>query len=944
MKKARRIIAWIAGLIVVLIILLVVAVELFFPTERARQWAVEKGTEALGRDITIEGVDVSIWGGIGVVLQDVTIANPDGFDADPLLSTERLDVKLQFFPLLAGDFALDRLIIDEPLILLLKRADGSTNYTFETFEEQAPAGADKLPAEAQPAAAAISFDRLEINDGVLRYIDDSSMIRATLHRFDLNTGLSNPREGVFTSRGRLSVDSLTAMYEDDYGPFAIGLDYAAEFDMNGRTIRIDETQFRFNGLAVDVSGDASLTEPMKGHATLTSGTITVAELTQLLPPSKRELLADYNIEGTFSLNATADYDASLEVPLDYAATAEMSEVAVSSAQVPGELTLARAVLDVKPDNVRFNIQQGSFDGEPLKGHFTLVNFEQPSVDGELSGSLNLSYAEPFLPTEGRHRVSGRTTFDIKIQGPLDSLEHLNVSGDVAVRNGTYNSNLLPEPIDTLELDVYFDRSVARIRNLKASMPSGDVAFEGRITDLLPWLMADSLAAMQLAPGIDGTLKGDVDMALANPFLPEKGAPEMSGRLAVDLQLAGNINRVSSFQPRGSIVVKNGSYRDSLLAEPITSLEAALRITPDTIYISRLDVAFESSDVSLTGRMLYPFPYLLPIETNERNNARRPMVFVTASATRFNVDKLFPEAVPGAGGAEQTEVDPDSISSVMLPDIDARGSFSADTVVYMGVDFTDVSGKVTYADRTIDAYDVSGMVYSGDVNGKTTIDLSDMSRPRYVGEFDANRIEANDFMTRFTPFGGHLFGKFNFSGDYDAAGWDPDVFLQSLSVDGNAAMREGQVVTSGVVYQSINSLAQKIGEEFDKEQALRDVATKVKVEDGRVRVDDITADLGSLGMVTFSGSYGFDEAIEYSGTIRLNEETSAKLAGSSGLLKGVTELFGKGGAGGTTLELPIVIGGTLTKPTFTINYDALAEQGKENLVEDAADKLKNLFKK
>ena len=48
--------------------------------------------------------------------------------------------------------------------------------------------------------------------------------------------------------------------------------------------------------------------------------------------------------------------------------------------------------------------------------------------------------------------------------------------------------------------------------------------------------------------------------------------------------------------------------------------------------------------------------------------------------------------------------------------------------------------------------------------------------------------------------------------------------------------------------------------------------------------------------------------------------------SNALVKGVTELLGSGE--GQTVTLPITIGGTVTAPTFSIDYDALAKQAKK----------------
>ncbi|MEK7774294.1 MAG: AsmA family protein [Candidatus Zixiibacteriota bacterium] len=118
MKRIGRITLWIGGSIAGLILLAIILIKIFFPIEKAKAFAVEKGSAALGRPVMVGDVDVSIWGGIGVLLKNVAIGNPPGFGEGNLASIEQVDVKLAFWPLLTGDYRVNRLEIDRPSIAL----------------------------------------------------------------------------------------------------------------------------------------------------------------------------------------------------------------------------------------------------------------------------------------------------------------------------------------------------------------------------------------------------------------------------------------------------------------------------------------------------------------------------------------------------------------------------------------------------------------------------------------------------------------------------------------------------------------------------------------------------------------------------------------------------------------------------------------------------------
>ena len=166
----------------------------------------------------------------------------------------------------------------------------------------------------------------------------------------------------------------------------------------------------------------------------------------------------------------------------------------SSKDLPAGVKFRKATADFKTDNLRLNIEDGSFDGQPLKGHLVLDDFDDPAVNGAMSGTLDLAYLEPFLPEEKGHKITGEMGFDVKVSGRVRDPRQMEFAGSMAVGEGSYRSKLLPEPIESFSIDAYFDNTVAHVNKLSAAMPSGHVDMSGRVTNLLPYLMADSMAS------------------------------------------------------------------------------------------------------------------------------------------------------------------------------------------------------------------------------------------------------------------------------------------------------------------------------------------------------------------------------------------------------------------------------------------------------------------
>jgi hypothetical protein len=656
-------------------------------------------------------------------------------------------------------------------------------------------------------------------------------------------------------------------------------------------------------------------------------------------------MAGYTVRGDFALDVNLDYHtpaaAAYKDSLLYSGAATLSNMKMSSADIDGDLVFTRCVIAFKPDNVRAAIEDGSFGGQPLKGHVVVSNFDDPYVNGELAGSFDLAFVEPFLPPEDNHKLSGRSTFDLKFDGRIADARNINFAGNVKVQDGAYRSALTPEPISKLSLDAYIDKGLLNIRSMSGTFPSGSLTFKGRVVDIVPYMLADSAQAARMRPEVEGTLAGTASLAMANPYLPEKGSPKLAGMLDMDLKVSGRLGDMASFRPRGRLAVKDASYTDSLLPEPVTHLAAQMQLTPDTITISQLDIKFVSSDVSFKGQLVRPFPYLLPVAELDRSGLQKPFFSFELSAKRFDTDKMFPEAVPGSG-ADPTTMTMDSVSLFILPDIDGRGTLKADTVIYCAVEFTSVDGKVKIYDRKIECYDATASVYTGRAKGSTIIDLNDFENPHYSGEFEATQIEADDFVRRFSKFGGYLYGKANFTGSYDAYGWDPDAFLNSLSMNGKGEMREGKLVPSVAIHGLFSQAAQLAGETFDKEQAIKSFATNIVVQDGKVRTDKLTTSLGSIGQISVDGFYAFNGALDYSGKILFSKEKTSKLLSQNKLLGDLASGLVKNGQ----LELGWFYREQDGQTNYGLDQAAIEKAVKDaagDQIKDAAqDLLKGLF--
>ncbi|NOY88801.1 MAG: AsmA family protein, partial [FCB group bacterium] len=366
MKKIIKILSWIVGGIIVLIIIAAVALHLFFPLEKVKVMALEKGSALLGREVKISDVNISYWGGVGVKLQNVSIGNPSAITGDDFLDADNIDLKLRLFPLLTGKIKIDRLIINHPRITLIKQNNEINNYTFKRAEKETiPPMAKKVSSEAKIAFAAVTFDNLQINHAHIKYIDKSTQKRIVLKDFNLSTSLTNPDLGLYKSSGNMAVESLLTSANIPLPPLSVMMKYDAVYNLSNQSISINQATVNINNIELQFKGNLSqLTSDVKGKGNIKLEQASLTKLLALAPKKYLKKLNDIKTDGNISFNMDFDYDAAHKNPLTYFGTAMVSSLRLTYGQIPGTLRINEALLDFKNDNLRFNIRKGQFDDKP----------------------------------------------------------------------------------------------------------------------------------------------------------------------------------------------------------------------------------------------------------------------------------------------------------------------------------------------------------------------------------------------------------------------------------------------------------------------------------------------------------------------------------------------------------------------------------------------------
>ena len=155
----------IAGIVVAVVILVALALPFFINANQFRPILEERLTAALGREVKIGDLKLSLFSG-GASASDVTIADDPAFSKEPFLRTKTLAVGVELWPLIfSSQLNVTSLTIDQPEISLLQSASGAWNFS-SLGGQAAPTPAAPAPSsESTSKPTSLSVKLVKISNG-----------------------------------------------------------------------------------------------------------------------------------------------------------------------------------------------------------------------------------------------------------------------------------------------------------------------------------------------------------------------------------------------------------------------------------------------------------------------------------------------------------------------------------------------------------------------------------------------------------------------------------------------------------------------------------------------------------------------------------------------------------------------------------------------------------
>ena len=546
----------IAGVVLLLLVIIVVVALLNLNSllNRNKEVLLARAKEALGRDIAIGDIGVTLWGGIGVRVKDFSVAEDAAFAKEAFVRAEDLQANMKLLPLLRKEFEVSRVILHRPVINVIKDEKGQFNFSSLGREREKKEGEKekKEPSEKRGTRPAFLVSLINIDGGQIQYADRSNGIDFRAHQVDLKVN-------------------------------DISFDHPIDIDLSAAIFGAEKQNLKVKARVGPLGSEAELKNlPVEGDLDL--DTVPLANLEKTLPTLKQRYPQGLDLAGAVGSKSHFSGSIGKDVLPQIDGTLNLVGVSARIPQLPQPITDVNAKMNFSGKTAELPESAFRIGKSQIRLAAKVASFAPLSLTYRLSSpELNLA--------DLRAAAGERKKAEV--------IKNLASDGTVAIKNGalSYRGNLnspggtvLDGDYTDLQTSVSFVGRVATIESLRFN------AFNGSLTAKGNYDMREATPRFAATTTVKGM---DLTQILRST---SRSAHNIRGSVNMDLEITGAGKDWNTIQKalkgQGKAEVINGALLDVNLAESVlsgaTGLSSAVNFVPADVR-NKYPAIFSSKD-------------------------------------------------------------------------------------------------------------------------------------------------------------------------------------------------------------------------------------------------------------------------------------------------------------------------------------------------------------
>lgn len=496
MKKALKIIGITLG---ILIILLLAAPFLFKGSlEKILKRTIN---ENLNATVTWEGLDLSLFSSFpdaSLKITNFSVVNKIPFEGDTLASGKSLKLDMGIMQLFKSkDLKIDAVKLDNALINIKVDSLGNANYDIALKDETPAVSQDTVSGEG------FTFDlkNYEISDSRINYLDQENKTYIILTDFQ-HTGSGDLSEEVSNLNTKTNAFVSLKYDETEYlTKNRISLDAIFKLDLKNQKYTFLENEAKINDLPLTFDGFVKINEDNNEvDLTFKTPSSDFKNFLAVIPETYLKQISDVQTTGNFTVNGIIKgiVDDTHIPTLDIKVTSDDASFKYPSLPKTVDKITIDAELKNETGLVKdtyLNIPKLTFriDGEPFRMNGNIKNMtENPLVNLEMQGTLNLANIKQVLPLEMEQDLSGIFKADVIARFDMESVDKeqyqkMDIRGTASLTDFSYDAGFKKD-LQVANASLSLQPGAFILKELNAKTGRTDIKASGNIQNLIPFLM------------------------------------------------------------------------------------------------------------------------------------------------------------------------------------------------------------------------------------------------------------------------------------------------------------------------------------------------------------------------------------------------------------------------------------------------------------------------
>ena len=537
----------IIGGLLALILIIGVALNLYFTDDRLRETVQPYLNDAVGQPVQVESMSATFFSTFprpGIEVNQIVV--PGKADSDTVLAIDNLTASIEVFPLFSNEIKIAEISARQPIVNYTVFADSTTNMDFLFQQEE-----DSVQTSE---GYSVSIPYFELSEGRLNYRDRTSA--TSVRAQNINGNLSLSYDDLIGNSMDLEVGRLSASVDSTQylSKLPVRLEQTSTLDTDQEILSIDEGTLSIRGLALGLNGSiANWSETPKVDLQLQSSSDNFGDLLRLAPPQYAEQIQNFQARGSFTINGSVkgtvteeqlpNFDMAIKVNNGYLKNPDLPQ-AIENIQLSANATNKLVTIDTLNANAGDNSVVGSGTlKNPLE--------ETGTFNMDFIANVDLSTVQNFYDISQLklQKMAGRLDLDANVQGSMDQLEKTQFNGEAVLADGMLKYQEVPKEINNINLDISGTQELLTIQRLSLQAAKNSLSAQGNIRNLLN----DESRRID-----DMNTNVRFDLSTIKEFYPiDEDTLQMKGKLTVQATLDGKADQIERAVQSGSINLKNG---------------------------------------------------------------------------------------------------------------------------------------------------------------------------------------------------------------------------------------------------------------------------------------------------------------------------------------------------------------------------------------------------